>query len=228
MRLLVASGIWLARLPDGYCWGRRARAPSYSRYQRLQRLKRPPPPFHAPQRPTTDTLDCPVAPAPLPLRVPASSTRKCPPSLRPPSTPRRAHLGTCPSPAKCPPQSPMPVLQHGSGSEEVRQCSMPPLDPTHLPAGAPPPLTARPKCAQEHTTHVAASFDFPRYSGCPTWYKARYGINIHRETSNSKQKRRLTFFSSIFGQKCCFCLESNSKLPSGRYRYLRQATHQAS
>ena len=46
--------------------------------------------------------------------------------------------------------------------------------------------------------------------------------------SNSKQKRRLTFFSSIFGQKCCFCLESNSKLPSGRYRYLRQATHQAS
>ena len=173
MRLLVASGIWLARLPDGHCWGRRARAPSYSRYQRLQRLKRPPPPFHAPQRPTTDTLDCPVAPAPLPLRVPASSTRKCPPPLRPPSTPQRAHLGTCPSPAKCPPQSPMPVLQHGSGSEEVKQCSMPPLDPTHLPAGAPPPLTARPKCAQEHTTHVAASFDFPRYLGCPTWYKAR-------------------------------------------------------
>ena len=136
MRLLVASGIWLARLPDNHCWRRRAPAPSYSRYQRLQRLKRPPPPFHAPQRPTTDTLDCPVAPAPLPLRVPASSTRKCPPSLRPPSTPRRAHLGTCPSPAKCPPQSPMPVLQHGSGSEEVRQCSMPPLDPTHLPAGA--------------------------------------------------------------------------------------------
>ena len=206
MRLLVASGIWLARLPDGHCWGRRARAPSYSRYQRLQRLKRPPPPFHAPQRPTTDTLDCPVAPAPLPLRVPASSTRKCPPSLRPPSTPRRAHLGTCPSPAKCPPQSPMPVLQHGSGSEEVRQCSMPPLDPTHLPAGAPPPLTARPKCAQEHTTHVAASFDFPRYSGCHTWYKARYGINIHRETSKSKQKRRLTFLSSIFRPKCRFCL----------------------
>ena len=228
MRLLVASGIWLARLPVGHCWGRRARAPSYSRYQRVQRLKRPPPSFHAPQRPTTDTLDCPVAPAPLPLRVPASSTRKCPPSLRPPSTPQRAHLGTCPSPAKCPPQSPMPVLQHGSGSEEVRQCSMPPLDPTHLPAGAPPPLTARPKCAQEHTAHVAASFDFPRYSGCPTWYKARCDINIHRETSNSKQKRRLTFFSSIFGQKCCFCLESNSQLPSGRYRYLTQATHQGS
>ena len=81
MRLLVASGIWLARLPDSHCWRRRAPAPSYSRYQRLQRLKRPPPPFHAPQRPTTDTLDCPVAPAPLPLRVPASSTRKCPPSL---------------------------------------------------------------------------------------------------------------------------------------------------
>ena len=100
----------------------------------------PPPPFHAPQRPTTDTLDCPVAPAPLPLRVPASSTRKCPPPLRPPSTPQRAHLGTCPSPAKCPPQSPMPVLQHGRGSEEVRQCSMSPLDPTYLPDGAPSPI----------------------------------------------------------------------------------------
>ena len=31
MHLLVASGIWLARLPDGHCWGRRARAPSYFR-----------------------------------------------------------------------------------------------------------------------------------------------------------------------------------------------------
>ena len=174
MRLLVASGIWLARLPDGYCWGRRARAPSYSRYQRLQRLKRPPPPFHAPQpaphhgHPGLPCCPCPLAPSCSCLFHP-----KMPPFSAPPSTPQRAHLGTCPSPAKCPPQCPMPVLQHGSGSEEVRQCSMPPLDPTHLPAGAPPPLTARPKCAQEHTTHVAASFDFPRYSGCPTWYKAR-------------------------------------------------------
>ena len=94
----------------------------------------------------------------------------------------------------------------GLDAAQARQCSMSPLDPTYLPDGAPSPIDSGPKGPREHTADAAASSDCLRYSGCPTWHKPRYSINIHAETSNSKQKRRLTFLSSIFRPKCRFCL----------------------